>query len=452
MSEMTKEFRKISQLHLWEKNPRGIMTKDFDRLKRQIQKLGQYKPLLITEDGTVLGGNMRLRAYKDLGIEEIWVSVVKAETEAERLEYALSDNDRAGYWEEDKLAEMVINTPELALHDYKIDLGEPKDLKEILSRFAPDSEEDESPEVDDNTPAVSKLGTIYQLGNHRLMCGSSTDESHVAALMNSEQSDMVFTDPPYNVNYQGAAGAKREGIMNDKMSTADFEQFLFDAITNAMKHNKGAHYWCMSPKEMGTLKVAFERAGGHWQSFIIWVKNTFNLSGADYQPMYEPILYGWKQDEPHFFAGFRNKANVWEDVKEVQTKYDEQTDTTEISFGGYKVRLEGRVKGEITKKKVKVDIWRYDKPSKSEEHPTMKPIALCMEAIRNNSLYGGIIMDLFGGSGSTLIASEKMGRKCYMMELDPKYADVIRKRWAKLIGNEQDWQELTPAVGTVGTL
>src|SRR5690606_887797 len=127
MSEMTKEFRKISQLHLWEKNPRGIMTKDFDRLKRQIQKLGQYKPLLITEDGTVLGGNMRLRAYKDLGIEEIWVSVVKAETEAEKLEYALSDNDRAGYWEEDKLAEMIINTPELALHDYKIDLGEPKD-------------------------------------------------------------------------------------------------------------------------------------------------------------------------------------------------------------------------------------------------------------------------------------------------------------------------------------
>lgn len=186
-----KEYRKTSDLHLWEQNPRNIKPKDFDRLKKQIQELGQYKPLLITPDGEVIGGNMRLRAYRDLGIEDAWVSVVTPKDDAEKLKYALSDNDRAGYYDDDLLANLSSNYPDFSWGDYAVDLQPPTTLDLILKND--EVVEDEPPEVSEEEP-VSKLGEVYQLGRHRLMVGDSTKIEDVEKLMNGQKADMVFTD------------------------------------------------------------------------------------------------------------------------------------------------------------------------------------------------------------------------------------------------------------------
>jgi len=201
----------------------------------------------------------------------------------------------------------------------------------------------------------------------------------------------------------------------------------------------GGIYVCMSSSEIDSLKMAFEKVGGHWQSFIIWVKNNFNftLSSTDYQNTYEPILYGWRDGIiNHYFIDRRDIANVWEDLNSVKTEYDGKETT--ISFQGFKVKIEGKIeKGQVIRKKQHIDIWRYDKPIRSEEHPTMKPVSLVEEAITNSSRRGDIVLDTFLGSGSTLIAAEKTGRICYGMEIDPKYIDVIVQRYVDYTGNNK---------------
>lgn len=437
-----KQYRKLSTLKNWERNPRSIKEKDFKRLVKQIEHLGEYKPLIITEDGTVLGGNMRLRAYTQLGWEKVWVSVVEADTEEDKLRYALSDNDRAGFYNEDDLANFTGEFPEFEWGDFAVDLNEPTTLDDLIERFS-DVIEDEPPELPE-TP-ISKPGEIYQVGPHRVMCGDATKPEDIAQLMQGKMASMVFTDPPYNIDYQGGMNAegqnKREGIKNDKMTDSQFLAFLQDSISNSMAYNEGAFYICMSSKELPNLKRAFEEAGGHWQSFIIWVKNNFTLSRSDYQNQYEPILYGWnKNKKNHFFIDDRTQGNVWMDLSKRAKFVDGKT---EITIGGTKLIIDGKVTGRILKGKRKTDIWEYNKPTISEEHPTMKPIRLCAEAIKNSSTPGQIVLDTFGGSGSTLIAAEQTQRVCYMMELDPKYVDVIRQRYAKFI-DEDDWLSVTP--------
>ncbi|MDD5068075.1 MAG: DNA methyltransferase [Candidatus Pacebacteria bacterium] len=181
------------------------------------------------------------------------------------------------------------------------------------------------------------------------------------------------------------------------------------------------------------MKCAFERAGGHWQSFIIWIKNNFTLSRSDYQNIYEPIMYGWpKHCKKHYFIERRDIANAWEDLTEIKTEFDGKYTT--IAFQGFKVRIEGKATGSIMRKKQKTDIWRFDKPIASKEHPTMKPVAMILEAITNSSQRGDIVIDPFMGSGSTMIAAEKAERRCYGMELDPKYIDTTIQRWVEYTG------------------
>jgi DNA modification methylase len=444
---MDKLLWDIDKLHEWDKNPRTISKENFERLKNQIKELGEYKPLLITKDGTVLGGNMRLKAYRELGYKKVWVSIVEANTEEEKIKYALSDNDQLGEYQKDDLANLVGSFPDLDLSNFTIQLDKPKPLGELIDEFK-EVVEDEVPEVEEGEPK-SKLGEVYQLGRHRLMCGDATKREDVERLMNGKKADMVFTDPPYNVNYEGSMntyGRKntKPQILNDNLGDK-FINFLRDVISNMMEACDGSFYICMSSKELGNLKSVFEEAGGHWQSFIIWVKNNFTLSRADYQQLYEPILYGWKKDGKHYFIQDRDKGNVWEDLSKVKTEYDGEYTT--ISFQGFKVRIKGKVaEGQVIRKHQKVDIWRYDKPIKSEEHPTMKPVALCGEAIKNSSKKDDIVLDLFGGSGSTLIACEQTNRICYMMELDPHYCDVIRKRYANFIGKKDQWETITPKI------
>ncbi len=284
---------------------------------------------------------------------------------------------------------------------------------------------------------------------HRLMVGDSTKIEDVEKLMNGQKADMVFTDPPYNVDYQGSMNTHsknvKQGILNDSMSDEGFYAFLYDAISNMMQYCTGSFYICMSSKELPNLKKAFEEAGGHWQTFIMWVKNNFTLSRADYQSQYEPILYGWNgQNKNHYFAGFRDVGNVWYETKN-KIKYEDGKTT--IRIGDIKIELEGKVEGKLLKRKVKTDIWDFDKPTKNDEHPTMKPVKLCASAIGDASVKDGKVLDLFGGSGSTLIACEQLNRTCYMMELDPKYVDVIRKRyWKYVSGSEDGWEVNTPAI------
>ncbi len=389
-------YKKLSDLRPYDKNPRSISKEGYERLKKQIIELGQYKPLVITQDGEVLGGNMRLKAYQELGIEDIWVSIVDVKTDEEKLRYNFSDNDRAGFYDKDLLANLIPDFPNFKWEDFSIDLKEPTNLQDLLDQFK-ETVEDEVPEVSQE-PAVSQVGEVYQLGRHRLMCGDSTKTEDVEKLMDGQKADMVFTDPPYGVNYEGKTKDKLK-IEND-INTDIFKPALVNMI--AVSKGGASYYVCCPPgNNFKDFLVPFSELL-YESSTIIWAKNSMVLGHGDYHYQHEPILYGWNKSGTHQF-------------------YGDRTNTT---------------------------LWQIDRPSRSKEHPTMKPIKLVSRAISNSSKSDDIVLDLFGGSGSTLIACEQTNRTCYMMELDPKYVDVIRKRYAKFINKETEWQTITPVINS----
>lgn len=381
-------YAPISQLRNWEKNPRGITRANFERLKRQIIKLGEYKPLIVTEEGTVLGGNMRLRVYREMGYREVWVSIVRPESEAQKIEYAISDNDQAGHYEEEKLSELILpHLQELDLSDYSISLGHSITLQELATQFGPIQEDDFDidAELDKIDEPDSKRGHVYELGRHRLICGDATNETEVAQLMGETKADMIFTDPPYNVNY---VGKTKDALTIENDDFKDHEKyvgFLTKSITNMAKFTKlgGAAYICHADSEGLAFRQAFVTAGFELKQCIIWNKNSMVMGRQDYHWKHEPILYGWQKGASHKWHGGRRQTTVWD----------------------------------------------VERPVRSRSHPTMKPIALIARAIRNSSKQGDNILDLFAGSGSSLIAAEQTGRTAYVMELDPKYCDVIRKRY-----------------------
>lgn len=361
------ETRNINTLKNWDKNPRNIKDKDFQRLKKQIIELGQYKPLLITKDGTVIGGNMRLRAYRDLGITEVWVSVVDADTEDKILKYALSDNDRAGYYDDDLLSSLQSEYPDFDWGDYAVDLDAPKTLDDM---FEQEVEEDEVPEVSGEEP-ISKLGEIYQLGRHRLMCGDSTKIEDVEKLMDGNKADMVFTDPPYGMNAVSNSGVLRENYGTDILND-DNTQVAIDSFNMCQAFGIKKQVWWGANYYSNVLPPS--------SCWLVWDKNNGESDQMDCEL-------------------------AWSNLNGVTRQFTESSEKI------------------------------------NRVHPTQKPVALSSWVLKK---YGGdIVLDLFGGSGSTLIACEQLNRTCYMMELDPKYCDVIRKRYAKFIGKEDEWQKVT---------
>jgi DNA modification methylase len=264
------------------------------------------------------------------------------------------------------------------------------DLDQIHKDFLKVDEgghEESVPEIGENVAPITKPGDLWSLGNHKVFCGDSTDPSSYKALLAGELANLTITDPPYNVNYDQDG----EKILNDNLG-GEFSGFLNKICHNILAHTSGAIYIFMAISEIGNLKREFEKAGGHWSTFIIWAKNHFALSRSDYQKQYEPILYGWRKGFMRHWCGDRDQSDLW----------------TEQIVGSNKL------------------------------HPTMKPVALLERMILNSSKPHDIVLDPFGGSGSTLIACENLNRQARLIELDPKYVDVIVKRWENHAGQEAE--------------
>lgn len=423
---------KLSELKLNPDNPRNIKQEKLEKLAQSIKdfpKMMVKRPIVYDENKVIIGGNMRYRAIQLLEMTEIpdeWTSDASDFTPKERERFIMQDNAEMGEHDWD----MVANQYDLEdLEAWGIDVPHVKFEEEV--------EEDDPPDPNDGKPSISKLGEVYKLGRHRVMCGNSTSIDEVSKLMDGNKACMVFTDPPYNVDYGNtmkdklrhkAGTSQGRTILNDKFENNEqFYQFLYDSISAFRPFVNGDVYIAMSSSELHTLQKAFMDCGGHWSTFIIWVKNQFTIGRSNYQRQYEPILYGWFEGSSHYWAGARNLGDVIRPQDAIED-------------------LEGNIL--LKADNLSMDVWEFPKPSKNKEHPTMKPIALCARGIVNSSKKKDIVLDTFSGSGSTLIACEQTDRTCYGMELDPKYVDVIRKRYWKFThdGNEDGWDEGTPSV------
>ena len=389
------ELKSVDELIPYNKNARTHSESQVSQIAASIIEFGFTNPVLIDGEKGIIAGHGRLMAAKKLGLKEVPVVVLDHLSETQKKAYIIADNklaENAG-WDEEILASELAD---LKNEDFNLDLigFEDQELEKIFANLYDKNEEQESEEIPEATEKpISKSGDVWLLGKHKLICGDSTDQKTYQTLLGDELADMLFTDPPYNVDYGNTMKDKARGnnakILNDNLGE-NFGKFLFDFCKNALEVTKGACYVCMSSSELHTLQKSFIDAGGKWSTFIIWAKNHFTLGRSDYQRQYEPILYGWKQSNDHYWCGDRNQG----------------------------------------------DVWYYNKPTKSDLHPTMKPVELCKRAILNSSKTDDIILDCFGGSGSTLIASEQTNRRCRMIELDQKYVDVIVKRWQNLTGKD----------------
>jgi len=387
----------LDKLLPYVRNARQHSEDQIAQIAASIAEFGFVNPILTGADGVLVAGHGRLAAAHKLGLATVPVVVLDHLTPTQRRALVLADNRLAelSTWDNDLLR---IELEALQDDGFDLDLTG-FDADALADLLAGEEQEHEGQTEDDAVPdvpeePVSQPGDVWLLGPHRLGCGDATTAESFALLFpDGERADMVFTDPPYNVNYANSAKDKLRGkhrpILNDALGEG-FYDFLHDALTLLIAHTRGAIYVAMSSSEMDTLQAAFRSAGGHWSTFIIWAKNTFTLGRADYQRQYEPILYGWPEGAERHWCGDRDQG----------------------------------------------DVWQIKKPQKNDLHPTMKPVELVERALRNSSRPGDVVLDPFGGSGTTLIAAEKSGRVARLIELDPKYADVIVRRWQEWTGKQ----------------
>ena len=374
------------------RNARTHSDEQVMQIAASIAEFGFTNPILAGADGVIVAGHGRLAAANKLGLSMVPVVVLDHLSATQRRALVIADNriaENAGW--DDAMLRLELE----ALQDDEFDLSITGfDLDDLADLQGDDDGDGNGSDKDDEIPevaeaVVSQPGDVWLLGKHRLLCGDATLANSYTQLLLGETVDLVFTDPPYNVNYANSAKDKLRGkhraILNDNLGDG-FYDFLLAALTPILAHCRGAVYIAMSSSELDVLQDAFRAAGGHWSTFIIWAKNTFTLGRADYQRQYEPILYGWPEGGQRHWCGDRDQG----------------------------------------------DVWQINKPAKNDLHPTMKPVELVERAIRNSSKPGQVVLDPFGGSGTTLIAAEKAGRVARLIELDPKYVDVIVRRW-------QDW-------------
>jgi DNA modification methylase len=396
-TEMAKpiELWPLDRLVPYARNARTHSDEQITQIAASIAKFGFTNPILVDGNAGIMAGHGRLLAARQLGLAQVPVVILDHLSEVQRRANILADNKLAlnAGWD-DELLRSELAALEAGGFDLDLVGFDDDELADLLAD--PDSEggnpdEDLVPEAPVTPTSVT--GDVWQLGNHRLLCGDATNIADIEKLLAGSLADMTFSDPPYNVSYTGSVTDKQRGttrtIANDDLGGA-FRQFLVDSCRNILTVTKGGVYICMSSSELHNLQAAFKEAGGHWSTFVIWAKNTFTLGRSDYQRQYEPILYGWKEGTDHFWCGARDQG----------------------------------------------DVWFVNKQQVNDLHPTMKPVELVERAIRNSSKSRDIVLDPFGGSGSTLIACEKAGRQARLLELEPRYCDVIVKRWEEYSGRQ----------------
>jgi DNA modification methylase len=384
----------LDRLIPYARNPRTHTEEQVAQIAASIAEFGFVNPVLVGADGVIIAGHARVMAARKLGMGEVPVIVLDHLSEAQRRALVIADNrlaQNAG-WDEEMLR---VELEALREDDFHLDLlgFEDAEIEALLAEsddaITGNTDDDAVPEAPE--AAVTAPGDVWVLGDHRLLCGDATQIEAVQRVLAGGLADMVWTDPPYGVNYgatmKDKLRKKHRRIANDNLGPA-FDPFLRDACTNILAVTKGAIYICMSSSELHTLYRACTESGGHWSTFLIWAKNTFTMGRSDYQRQYEPILYGWKEGTDHYWCGARDQG----------------------------------------------DVWFVKKPLANDLHPTMKPVELVERAIRNSSKSRDTVLDPFAGSGSTLVACEKTGRQARLIELEPKYCDVIIRRFEEFSG------------------
>ena len=372
------------------RNARKISQKAIDKVASSIQEFGWQQPLVVDSSNVVIAGHTRLLAAQKLGLKEVPVHVADGLTDGQVKAYRLMDNrsHEEAKWDFELIAAELSDLQACSI-DLLLTGFDPKELKSLMEQDpnAGLTDEDSAPEAKENPTTVR--GDVWLLGDHRVLCGDAVVETDIDKLMDGEQADLVFTDPPYNVAYEGYTDDKLT-IKNDAMSADDFRQFLIDTFASYRIATKtgGSLYVCHPSLYQREFQEALESAGFDVRCQIIWAKNTFAWGFGRYKFQHEPI----------FYCHVKGESDAW---------YGDKTQST---------------------------LWQEKKPAANRLHPTMKPVELIERSLVNSSKKDDIVLDLFGGSGSTLIAAERMGRKARILELDPKYVDVIVKRWQDFTG------------------
>lgn len=420
--------KRIAEIRPYEKNPRkndGAV----EYVANSIREFGFKVPIVIDADGVIVCGHTRYKAAQKLGIDVVPCVVADDLTPEQIKAFRLADNKTAekASWDESLLFEELAGL-DFDMSEFGFDMDEqPEEEPEI-------TEDEYNPELPEEPKA--KRGDVYRLGDHILMCGDSTRPDDVEMLTGGAAMDLCVTDPPYNINIEEKAAAIAEhganarieqgtytGVDNDNMSGGEFNEFLrrfYEQMLRSLKPG-GAFYVWHCEWENVNFTTALEAAGGRVRQRLIWNKNHFSLCRQDYQWKHEPCIYGWKDGAPHYFVDDRTQTTVIED----------KLDVNKLSKAEMRDMLKAILDGQTA-----TSVINEDKPMRSELHPTMKPVKLIARQIVNSSRRGESVIDFFGGSGTTLIACEQLGRKCYMMEYSPRYVDVIIERWEQLTGKK----------------
>jgi len=411
-------YMKVEDLQLNARNPR-FNDKAVDTVAKSIEKYGFKNPLIVDTNNVVYCGNTRLKAARKLGIEEVPCIIADDLTEQQIREYALLDNktNEIADWDMELLEEEL---KELSLEEFDLDW----EIPTIEEEKEPQEDEyDVDNTIEDMEEPRCKQGEIWKLGRHTLMCGDSTNPEDVKKLMAEEAADMVMTDPPYNVAISNSKGMK---IENDDMDNEDFKEFLLKAFENleASLKEGGAFYVWYASRNHIPFEAALKEHGLTVRQQLIWNKSSFVFGRQDYHWKHEPCLYGWKEGASHYFVDDRTQSTIIED-KNIDLKKLKKEELLKL--------LE-----EIYSDKVSTTVIDEDKVIVNSLHPTMKPIRLIARLIKNSSRPGELVLDLFGGSGSTLIACEQIDRRCKIVEYDPKYASVIIDRWEQFTGKKAE--------------
>lgn len=374
-------------------NPRKALKPgdaEFEKIKNSITEFGYVDPVIVNKDLTVVGGHQRITVLKSLGYTEIDCVVIDIDkTKEKALNIAL--NKVSGFWDEELLADLLKDLEDSDF-DLKFTGFDPPEIEELFNQVHDKDVEEDDFDVEGelSKPSITQREDVWLLGRHRLICGDSTEKEVYDILMNGNKANLVVTDPPYNVAYEAKAGK----IQNDDMKNDDFYNFLLKAFTNmkeAMEKDASIYVFHADTEGLN-FRSAFKAAGLYLSGVCVWAKQSLVLGRSPYQWKHEPILFGWRKDGKHNWYTDRKQSTI----------------------------------------------WNFDRPTKSDLHPTMKPVNLCAYPIQNSSMSNSIVLDPFGGSGSTLIACEQTNRICYTIELDEKYSDVIVKRFIDYVGSDKD--------------